>query len=184
MTDLRTPPALYPGLGIDLRTLSETCLANSARWFPELHERSTLDQVVHQALGLVGEIGEAIDAATEDEISDHDPVALAEELADVLIYTLNLAGLTGVDVGPCTVPLRKGEPFYLMVSGSAALANLVKKANRKPAVGVSLALGDSLYEPIHRVLLGIVDASDLYHLDVPKAVTAKIAVCEARWGTP
>lgn len=101
----------------DLSAMQAKAAANSERWFPELHDRLVWDQIIHQSLGLAGEAGEFVnlikklnrvlvpaDAILNASLLEDGPqepatrLALADELADVLTYTLNLASLLGVDL--------------------------------------------------------------------------------------
>lgn len=96
-----------------LADLQAQATRNSMRWFPELHQRDRWQQIVHQALGLTGEAGEVANLVKKLNRLDADTVmdalafggehadqltALADELADVFTYTLNLATLLGVDL--------------------------------------------------------------------------------------
>ncbi len=93
-----------------LAMLQAQALGNSRRWFPELHERGQLELIIHMALGLAGEAGEVANLVKKINrgprsgpggiapwtFEQYD--ALTDELADVLTYTLNLAGLLGIDL--------------------------------------------------------------------------------------
>ena len=96
-----------------LADLQQQATRNSMRWFPELHARGRWEQIVHQALGLAGEAGEVANAVKKLNRLDAETVfqalafggehadqltGLADELADVFTYTLNLATLLGVDL--------------------------------------------------------------------------------------
>jgi NTP pyrophosphatase (non-canonical NTP hydrolase) len=103
---------------IDLPGITEQALGNSRRWFPELHARGLAEQIIHQTLGLAGEAGEVanvvkkanragwqtkgIRIGTSEVVPHYEIVSIdndaADELADVLTYLLNLAGLLGVDL--------------------------------------------------------------------------------------
>lgn len=84
----------------DTRALQKMAVANSRRWFPQLHERSLLEQVVHQTLGLAGEAGEVANLIKKVNRTGGAELGqdFADELADVFTYLLNLAELTSVDL--------------------------------------------------------------------------------------
>lgn len=77
-----------------------TTLSNSKRWFP--FDGDDREQVIHQALGLCGEVGEVVEHVKKFHRGDFDAEELAErlhsELPDVLAYLLNLSELIGVDI--------------------------------------------------------------------------------------
>lgn len=105
-----------------LNTLADRGLADSARWFPELHERGQLGLAVHYALGLGGEAGELLD----DPDSSH-------ELADVVIYALDLGRILGADLDAAydRLPADVGPPTVHRIAVHAGLAlNYTKKLNR------------------------------------------------------
>lgn len=90
-----------------LNALGDQMLADSARWFPDLHtDRST--QVVHFALGLAGEVGELVNLVKK--WNRGDPVDLREaighEVADVLTYLLDLARSLEIDVDAAVAEKR------------------------------------------------------------------------------
>jgi len=93
-----------------LNQLQRQCVHDSKRWFPTaipIDSPEQADQIkalMHHTLSLCGEAGEVanivkkIDRGSLDfaaEITQHD---LAEELTDVFIYVLNLAGILGIDL--------------------------------------------------------------------------------------
>jgi NTP pyrophosphatase (non-canonical NTP hydrolase) len=82
----------------------DQCGRDSRRWFPHL-----LEDVVHQTLGLVGEAGElankikkahrkAINGYAMSLMGHLDVDDIAGELADVLVYTFNIANSFGIDI--------------------------------------------------------------------------------------
>lgn len=87
---------------ITLDGAGETCLANSRRWFPQVHERDR-DALIHCVLGLAGEAGEVANKVKKwsgytaaqvlsGDISRED---IAEECVDALVYALNIITLLG-----------------------------------------------------------------------------------------
>lgn len=93
-------------IATDLDTITHRARSNSARWFPELHARPARDQLTHLTLGLTGEAGEVANLVKKlnrrpDDTADLAGLELdlvAEELANVLTYLLNIAGLLGIDL--------------------------------------------------------------------------------------
>ena len=85
-----------------LKAMGNAATANSKRWFPELHERPGIDQIVHMALGMAGEVGEVANIVKKinryQVIRPGQHADLAEELADVFTYLLNLATLLDIDL--------------------------------------------------------------------------------------
>jgi NTP pyrophosphatase (non-canonical NTP hydrolase) len=84
-----------------LEDLRVTALRDSHDWFPELNE-SEETRLVHAALGLAGETGEAVDVIKKwhrkvAPISELDTEALGSEIADVLIYLLHICSVAGID---------------------------------------------------------------------------------------
>lgn len=82
-----------------LSLLSKQCLEDGARWFGPVH-----NNITHHALGLGGETGEflnivkKIDRGSLDIRDAGTRYKLMMELTDVFVYTLNLAGMLGVDL--------------------------------------------------------------------------------------
>lgn len=112
---------------IDLNALAAESLADSAAWFPGLHEQSRARLVNHFVLGIGGEAGEVLDvwkkadACQADQLrrlellepdealgllpscsthadGKHSRQALEDELADLFTYMLNLAALLEIDL--------------------------------------------------------------------------------------
>ena len=99
------------GEGVDmLRGLGERMYADSAAWFPTVHQRGTEAVTTHYALGLGAEAGEVLDVIKKADVcgySDtckmhapgkHSREALASEMADTLTYLLALAHHEGIDL--------------------------------------------------------------------------------------
>jgi NTP pyrophosphatase (non-canonical NTP hydrolase) len=84
-----------------LNDLGDRMVADSERWFPKLHETDH-SAAVHFALGLAGEVGELVNLVKKvnrGSTSYVDVLAdLAYEVADVLVYLLDLARVLGIDV--------------------------------------------------------------------------------------
>src|SRR5262245_16646155 len=81
-----------------LRSLQDQCRQDSDRWFPGPGVQS----VMHHALALGGEVGEVqnvVKKVTRGSLSHEEAGPMLEdELADVFVYLLNLAGLLGFDL--------------------------------------------------------------------------------------
>jgi NTP pyrophosphatase (non-canonical NTP hydrolase) len=83
-----------------LNKLAEQCLEDSARWFPG----HTNNSLTHHVLALAGEVGEVANIVKKLERGDlslGNPAVvhhLREEVADVFIYLLNIAGIMKVDL--------------------------------------------------------------------------------------
>jgi len=80
--------------------LATVCLEDSKRWFPG----ETNGDLVHHTLSMAGEVGEVAnivkkiqrgDLKLSDAVVLHD---LREEVVDVFIYLLNLAGILNIDL--------------------------------------------------------------------------------------
>lgn len=168
----------------NLNKLAGEYHANSRRWFPDLHidGMESHATAMHFALGLVGEVGEALEARLMIDPRTETPeliAGLAEELADVMIYALDLAAELEVDI-PEAVML--GAPFADMdwagmVIAAGLVCNVVKKMNRGdtvPPFKVSATIG--------RLFAEVLDVAAGYGIDLFAAMTAKVAVCEQRWG--
>jgi NTP pyrophosphatase (non-canonical NTP hydrolase) len=89
---------------VNLTQLQKQAAVNSKRWFPDLHERSDMEIVVHMALGLAGEAGEVANAIKKlnrkyndlSQVPSDVLASIAEELADVFTYLLNLNTYVGI----------------------------------------------------------------------------------------
>ena len=155
---------------MNLNDLAHQCLANSQRWFPELHD-TPRRAAMHFLVGYVGEFGEMIECLPST--TDRN-----EEAADCAIYLMDLAAILGVDLGDV-------EPFPLQAAQGAVaigrIANLVKKWNRSADLldpGPGEKVGHML-----RLLLGdLLAYFNLAGTTIEKQVDRKAAICEARWG--
>lgn len=87
-------------LGQRVSMLAATVLANSRRWFPSPHERGAEHALLHMALGLAGETGEVIEVVKKAHRTGDmpAPARLADEMADVLTYLLNICALLDIDI--------------------------------------------------------------------------------------
>lgn len=86
-----------------LQKLQERCLRDSRWWFPfNKPKRNTeLDhEVLHYALGIAGESGEVVEHIKKWHrgSKDIDQDALGSELADVMIYCMNMAECLGIEL--------------------------------------------------------------------------------------
>lgn len=85
-----------------LAAITAEARANSERWFPLVHdpERAVVPLLVHYTLGLSGEVGEVANVVKKTLRNGRAAPSedLADELADVFIYLVLLAGEAGVDL--------------------------------------------------------------------------------------
>lgn len=97
---------------LSLAQLEVQCLEDSEKWFGDTIDRQAA--VPHHVLALAGEVGELANIVKKIERGSLDGRAprvrhdLAMELTDVLIYTLNLGGLFGIDLEE-TYKLKRTE---------------------------------------------------------------------------
>lgn len=160
--------------------LAPRSFADSARWFPELHDRPRPALAAHYALGLAGELGEVIDVLTLDE-RGYGADELGAELADCAIYTLDLIALLELDVDAATAARRTTvRTLTQLASAVGHIANIAKKLNRGD--NVAPALVNELEHPAGYVLARLVDIAEDYNLDLAEQIDLKRSVCEARWG--
>lgn len=102
---------LNADLSETLDSLREKCLRDSLAWFPDVHE-SADKFLLHSALGLAGESGEAVDVIKKwhrrkgEPLTDAERKALAAELADVLIYMLHICSAAEIDLGHAVLVKR------------------------------------------------------------------------------
>lgn len=84
-----------------LNELAQECLQTSARYFPEVHTTARA-AVVHFTLGLTGEAGEIANVVKKFNRGSLEWTQVTEllrhELADVLIYLLDLAAVLEIDL--------------------------------------------------------------------------------------
>jgi NTP pyrophosphatase (non-canonical NTP hydrolase) len=84
--------------------LSIQCREDSVRWFGDSGVAEGFPALMHHSLALAGEVGEfcnIVKKIDRGSLNLGDAIVrkdLAFELADVYIYTLNLAGLMGIDL--------------------------------------------------------------------------------------
>lgn len=88
--------------GLTIEELREQAYKDSLEWFPDCHVTNEY-LLIHAALGLAGETGEAVDVIKKwhrhpGGISDLNRAALGAELADVFIYLLHICSATGIDL--------------------------------------------------------------------------------------
>lgn len=86
----------------DIEDLRISALNDSMAWFPECHE-SDERLLIHAALGLAGESGEAVDVIKKWHrrprfIQELNTEALGSELADTFIYLLHICSAAGIDL--------------------------------------------------------------------------------------
>lgn len=162
----------------NLDQLGREYLSNSARWFPELHhdDRSA---AVHFALGMAGEIGELVELMAfvePGEILDH---RTGEELADVTIYALDLGAVLGLDLDLAFrhAELQATGLWPDLVVAAGLVCNVTKKLNRGDDVAPELVA-----EKVGRVLAEAFAFAEASSIELLAEMTAKVAVCEARWG--
>ena len=92
-----------------LLNMSKQCLEDTERWFGDKPHVNTL---LHQTLGMCGEVGEfanVVKKIDKGQLNINDAttkVRLAEELADVLTYTLSIAGILKIDLEKAYTQVR------------------------------------------------------------------------------
>lgn len=103
--------------------------ADSAAWFPVVHDRGHDAILNHFVLGVGGEAGEVLDVWKKADIcglvstcaqhadGKHDQGALADEMADVFTYLLALAHEAGVDLVAAYLAKRQGNTLRWGVPG-------------------------------------------------------------------
>lgn len=176
----------------DWDEFARTCLANSERWFPHLHD-DAFGLVVHMTLGLAGEAGELVEAAGSP-FADADAMAL--EVADVVTYACDIAAALGCTIRPNLAPLAGLPSTDAIVAAAGKIANIVKKANRDTA-GPMTYLRDHQHEIGELVGCIITEAEFMAYdgvrcrfslgqgrrsFSLAAALDKKIAICEERWG--
>jgi len=84
--------------------LSIQCVEDSERWFGDRFDPKSWEAIMHHTVALAGEVGEfanivkKVDRGSLNLGDAATRVEMAEELTDVLIYVLNLAGVMDVDL--------------------------------------------------------------------------------------
>lgn len=164
----------------NLDQLGREYLTNSARWFPNLHAGG-ISAAVHFALGLAGEVGELVELLAFVEPGEVLDRRTGEELADVTIYALDLGAVLGLDLD---LGYRHAEMLATglwpdLVVAAGLVCNVAKKLNRGDDVEPEL-----LTEKIGRLLAEAFAFAEASSIDLLSEMTAKVAVCEARWGGP
>jgi NTP pyrophosphatase (non-canonical NTP hydrolase) len=152
---------------LDLNQIAAECLADSRRWFPDLHATDNA-AAMHFLVGLVGELGEAWEAEGD---------ALGEELADCAIYALDLGVTLDVDLDGF-LPIATADDGATLVH-LGRIANAVKKWNRDPATAppdITVGLRD--------LMALIIGWSSHHGFDLLAEIAKKQAICEQRWGAP
>lgn len=154
---------------------------DTAHWFPELHRRGTRGLVVHYTLGLVGEIGEVEEAI----FVTREHGAVADELADVLIYTADLAYALGLDIDTRLAGYVEVDPVMILVG---RLVNAVKKLNRaNPFVPADVddaldCCRQAVAIPLTALARRTLTICRQFDVDPAAAIDAKRAVLVERWG--
>lgn len=150
-----------------LNNLADGCLADSRRWFPDLHATEH-GAVVHFALGLGGEVGELLLCDGQDP----------DEVADVVIYAIDMARTLGADLDAAydELPDVVGcEPVDVAIAAGLAI-NLVKKFNRGDYTAAEIA------PKVATHVATVVSVSRNIVGDLLGAIENKRAICEERWG--
>jgi NTP pyrophosphatase (non-canonical NTP hydrolase) len=93
-----------------INDLAQECLADSALFFPEIHV-TPRKALVHFTLGLAGEAGEVANLVKKGNRGSMgwEEVAqlLRHELADVLIYLLDIAAVLDIDIEQAVAEKRE-----------------------------------------------------------------------------
>lgn len=157
-----------------LDALAASCFRDSQRWFPELHSRPRAQIAGHYALGLIGEVGEVEEVLYITRDAEH----LAPELADCLVYSLDLAALFGWH----TAGLLEADDHLprLVLVEIGRLANTAKKINRGDPLGAEL-LAD-FHGSVGFILRRTVMIARQNAIDLETAYHDKHAVLVERWG--
>lgn len=93
-----------------IEELERQCLEDSQRWFGD---SPASRDIPHHALALAGEVGEFCNIVKKVErgsLNFGDATVrhnLAMELTDVFVYTLNLAGMLGIDLAKTYEIIRR-----------------------------------------------------------------------------
>lgn len=154
--------------------VAASCFTDSQRWFPELHRRPRAQIAGHYALGLIGEVGEVEEVA----YITRDASQLAPELADCLVYCLDLAALFGWH----TAGLLEGDdqlPRLVLVE-IGRLANTAKKINRGDPLRPELL--EAFHGSVGFLLRRTVMIARQNGIDLRDAFQTKHAELERRWG--
>lgn len=158
----------------DWNTLAKNGYANSARWFPNLHAEP-IRAAMHFFVGFIGELGEFLD--------EFDYVKKKEELADCLIYVLDLAGAYGVEIDPADVDgyaALASHNLQVLVIDFAVIANRIKKQNRLDA----LEYDEVIAVFITRLLGKLQNYAEQLNMDITHEIERKTIICNDRWGWP
>lgn len=154
-------------------SLARACYANSARWFPELHE-TKVGAAIHFVAGLTGELGEFFSAEPDDQ---------PEELADCFMYLFDLMACYGFRVDLTEAEMsgvhRNPRDGEAMLREIGEIANFVKKDNR---TGRIADVHFPLEMACHRLLIRLVRIADRLGVDIFKQVIRKTDIREKRWG--
>ena len=94
-----------------LDEIATEALANSATWFPKLHQRGHAQMRLHFGIGFAEEAGEVAGVVKKANLCDglmdscelhadgkHSRKALADEMADAFTYLVMLAAHEGIDL--------------------------------------------------------------------------------------
>lgn len=89
-----------------IEEIRQACWTDSKAWFPDVHETPE-KALIHSALGLSGETGEAVDVIKKwhrgrdlsvSDFAHERGDKLGSELADVAIYLLHICSATGISL--------------------------------------------------------------------------------------
>ena len=106
--DNEKPKMFREGTGL-LNDIAAQCVSDTQRWFGDKPHVSTIN---HQTLGLCGEVGEfanvvkKIDKGQLDLRDAKTKVRLAEEMADIFTYLMNLSGMLNIDMEKAYIGVR------------------------------------------------------------------------------
>ena len=109
-----------------IRDLQDYCLA----WREERGMRNDRDQVWFNIPILMEEVGELCEAITKNK----GPEELGEEAVDIIIMTLNIAGLCGVDVNACLMRklyVLEGRKDRVVGEGHVRITDYKKVGDQK-----------------------------------------------------
>jgi len=109
-----------------IRDLQDYCL----QWREERGMRNDREQVWFNIPILMEEVGELCEAITKNK----GPEELGEEAVDIIIMTLNIAGLCGVDVNACLMRklyVLEGRKERVVGEGHVRITDYKKVGNQK-----------------------------------------------------
>lgn len=159
-----------------LNAFGDRCLEDSKRWFPELHTRGIAALAAHYTLGLVGEIGEA----EEVLYVTRDRSALPGELADCLVYAVDLGRCLRIDVTAAVHAAAADHVLTPILVTIGRMVNAVKKLNRGDMWAGELI--DTIAIGVGSIIWRTMEHARAEGINLIEAWEDKHAELERRWG--